>query len=324
MSNLFSRLFLRANIVTAAMACLLLVACGDDDSSFAPRDSDDSSSSICENSSSSRHCEDCKDEAISSNKDDVKSSSSVTPKSNDSETSVSSTSTKSSYSSAKADGSEYDSTANTLKDLRNGQTYRTVKIGGQVWMAENLNFETDNSFCYNDSAEYCEKYGRLYTWAAAMDSAVLFSNNGKGCGFEVECMPTYPVRGICPSGWHLPSKEEWQTLHSAVVSIADSKPSTEGALLKSTSGWNRSGNGTDAFGFSALPAGSRNDGWGRAGSRNDGRFRYSDEGDCAIFWSSTQANHMNVRTMSLLYDLDIINVGYCNKYMGNSVRCLKN
>lgn len=70
MSNLFSRLSLRANIVTVAKACLLLVlvACGDGDSSLAPRDSDDSSSSICENSSSSRHCENCKDEAISSSR----------------------------------------------------------------------------------------------------------------------------------------------------------------------------------------------------------------------------------------------------------------
>jgi uncharacterized protein (TIGR02145 family) len=183
-----------------------------------------------------------------------------------------------------------------------------VKIGNQVWMAENLNFETDNSFCYNDSAEYCEKYGRLYTWAAAV------GKSERECG-DISCtLPLGYIRGVCPSGWHLPSKEEWETLHSAVVSIADSKPSTEGALLKSTSGWNRSGNGTDAFGFSALPA----------GSRNDGRYRYAGEGDCAVFWSSTQDGLYQVRTMSLLYDLDIILVGHSNKYMGYSVRCLKN
>ena len=123
----------------------MFVACGDDDSDFAARPSDDSSSS-------------------------------VTSKSSDSETSVSSSS------SAKADGSEYDAIANTLKDLRDGQTYKTVKIGDQVWMAENLNFETDKSTCYGISVEYCDKYGRLYTWAAAMDSAGTWSTNGMGCG----------------------------------------------------------------------------------------------------------------------------------------------
>ncbi|WP_458450076.1 fibrobacter succinogenes major paralogous domain-containing protein [Fibrobacter sp.] len=131
-----------------------------------------------------------------------------------------------SSSSAKEAGSEYDATANTLKDLRDGQVYRTVTIGDQVWMAENLNFETDSSFCYNDSAEYCAKYGRLYVWTAAMDA--------------------------CPSGWHLPDLAEWKTLLAAVGG-----DSVAGAKLKSTSGWNSDGNGTDDFGFTVLPAGGR-------------------------------------------------------------------
>ena len=55
-----------------------------------------------------------------------------------------------------------------LTDERDGQTYKIVKIGDQTWMAENLNYKTESSFCYNDSTEYCETYGRLYTWAAAV------------------------------------------------------------------------------------------------------------------------------------------------------------
>ena len=71
-------------------------------------------------------------------------------------------------------------------------------------------FDLDSSFCYNNSADSCAKYGRLYTWAAAMDSAAVFGDAGKGCGFDVTCFPAYPVRGICPDGWHLPSVGEWE------------------------------------------------------------------------------------------------------------------
>ena len=128
--------------------------------------------------SSSSVCEDCDDG----------SSSSVTPKSNDSETSVSSSSTKSSSSSAESSSSsqigcktetEDNCEYGELKDDRDSQTYKTVKIGKQWWMAENLNYEGGDSYCYNDSAEYCEEYGRLYTWVSARDA--------------------------CPTGWHLPT-----------------------------------------------------------------------------------------------------------------------
>ena len=141
-----------------------------------------------------------------------------------------------------------------MTDSRDGQNYRTIKIGMQTWMAQNLNYESAGSYCYNDSASNCAKYGRLYTWAAAMDSAGTWSSNGKGCGYGKTCSPTYPVRGVCPDGWHLPTQMEWNTLFMAVGG-----QSIAGKKLKSLSGWDRDGNGTDDFLFSALPAGNRDD-----------------------------------------------------------------
>jgi uncharacterized protein (TIGR02145 family) len=153
----------------------------------------------------------------------------------------------------------------TLTDERDGQTYKTVKIGDQVWMAENLNYaytgvpynysgytSDSTSWCYENDPANCAKYGRLYTWATAMDSVGEWSTNGEGCGYRTECSPTYPVRGVCPKGWHLPDTTEWQSLFSAVGG-----KTAAGKMLKSSSGWNSNGDGLDAFGFSALSAGYR-------------------------------------------------------------------
>ena len=224
-----------------------------------------------------------------------------------------------SSSSAKSSGSVYrsgpckvETDENCFKDGRDGQTYKTVKIGDQVWMAENLNFETDKSFCYNDSVEYCEKFGRLYTWAAAMDSVGTWSANGKGCGEGVTCNVASMgsatlVRGVCPEGWHLPDTTEWSTLFTAVGGS-----SVAGTKLKSTSGWYNSGNGTDAFSFSALPAGNRNS-----------NGNYSHEGDNAFFWSSTEFNSNRAYHMNLYYGYDGALLDYSNEGNGYSVRCLQ-
>ncbi len=200
-------------------------------------------------------------------------------------------------------------TLGSMTDSRDAQTYKTVTIGTQTWMAENLNYETLKSYCYDKNASNCIKYGRLYTWAAAMDSAGTWSTNGKGCGFPRTCSPTTPVRGVCPQGWHLPSQTEWNTLFTAVGG-----QSTAGKVLKSIFGWKDdngiSGNGTDAFSFSALSAGLRN----YSGI-------YNLEGYYALFWSSAEVHSNDAYTM-FLYD-DDAHLGARHKKFALSVRCVK-
>jgi uncharacterized protein (TIGR02145 family) len=207
----------------------------------------------------------------------------------------------------------------TLTDERDGKTYKTVVIGTQTWMAENLNYSDSTNYpsmkrrnwCYNNSLDSCAKYGRLYTWSAAMDSAGTFRSTGDGCGRGKTCSRQFPVRdpvrGICPNGWHLPTLIEFDILFTNVGG-----ESTSGKVLKSTSGWKSNGNGTDAFGFSALPAGGRFD---------NGNFDYG--GANAFFWSSTEDNIYDAYTLDI-YKIDNASLKYHrDKYYAYSVRCVK-
>lgn len=169
--------------------------------------------------------------------------------------------------------------AGTLKDSRDGQTYKTVKIGNQVWMAENLNYKTGESKCYDNKESNCKKYGRLYTWEAA--------------------------KMACPSGWHLPSKEELESLF-ATVGPSEAEVSRN---LRVRS-WK---NGADKFGFSALPAGV-----GPYGSDDE---MFLDLGVSAVFWSSEEDRN------DYAYYLSIgdrsVGVGSEKRASVISVRCLQ-
>ena len=298
----------------AAIGSMLIMAFAvigcDDDDSWSPSDADNSRSSSVIPGSDPESSSIEKANSSSSDARQAGSSSAVIASSSSTirnDNSSSSETTQSSSSITTATPCNVDGVNNCVTDSRDGKTYRTVKIGSQWWMAENLNYETDNSFCYNDSAEYCEKYGRLYTWVAAMDSAGTWSTNGKGCGYHKTCSPIYPVRGVCPEGWHLPTQSEWNTLFKAVGGS-----SVAGTKLKSTSGWNSSGNGTDAFSFSALPAGLRN----LSGN-------YDNEGNYAYFWSSTEHYNYNAYRMYLNCDYDDASLDVSNMNSGFSVRCVK-
>ena len=183
--------------------------------------------------------------------------------------------------------SVYDAENNTLTDLRDNRVYKTVTIGEQIWMAENMSYEMSNSSCYNDTTEYCEKYGRLYTWDTV---------------------------GICPEGWHLPDNTEWEALFTAVGG-----QSIAGTMLKSQSGWidnsNGSGNGTDSFGFTALPAGYRGDEYEEYNFHGDGEYTF--------FWSASEFTEGDPYYMNLYFSLwgaylELSPGGY-----RMSVRCVK-
>jgi len=146
----------------------------------------------------------------------------------------------------------------TLTDSRDGQTYKTVKIGKQTWMAQNLNYQTDSgSWCYDNVDSNCVKYGRLYDWDAAMTA--------------------------CPAEYHLASEEDWVNLGNTVGGKRRNDyhpPITDwlgaGISLKAKHGWNscksQCGNGSDKFGFSALPGGSRDSGGVFNGAGSYGRW----------------------------------------------------
>ncbi|HDZ41855.1 MAG TPA: hypothetical protein ENH59_09300 [Bacteroidetes bacterium] len=209
---------------------------------------------------------------------------------------------------------------NTFTDTRDGNIYRTVIIGQQVWLAENLRFlpsvvspltGSQSKPCYyvygynGTNAEAARKtatystYGVLYNWPAAVAEA-RGSNAVPG-----------RVQGACPDGWHLPGDSEWTEL----IDFLQSKgyAGTECTVLKARTGWENDGNGTDIYGFSALPAG--------------GRYTFIDPfnglGKNGRYWSSTESSDTTAwyRTLGYhnyeVYRLDT------DKELGFSVRCVK-
>jgi uncharacterized protein (TIGR02145 family) len=119
-----------------------------------------------------------------------------------------------------ARAAEVEAKKESMTDNRDDKSYKTIKIGSQTWMAENLNYEAEGSKCYGNNPSNCDMYGRLYNWETA--------------------------REACPQGWHLPSDAEWTTLTDYVSPSPETK-------LKAMSGWNN--NGRDTYGFAALPGG---------------------------------------------------------------------
>ena len=186
----------------------------------------------------------------------------------------------------------------SIKDSRDGQTYKTIKINEQWWMAENLNYESENSSCFDNKPSKCEKYGRHYTWAAA--------------------------KTACPSGWHLPDTTEWNTLVNLMGGEEEA-----GKMLKSTSDWEpceryrtaRRGDeivrvdtiqivNLDKYGFTVFPAGNAHSVFGL-------------EGILAEFWTSVEQGDSLAFNMQTGYADDSFVTSNSDKNWKLSVRCIK-
>ena len=203
-----------------------------------------------------------------------------------------------------------DGAGSTLTDA-DGNTYNTVYIGSQLWMAENLKVtqeaggtaiplvtdntawaalgdnDIDKAYCYNNNNTSGEKdtYGALYTYAAA--------------------------KNTCPTGWHLPTDAEWTELENFIAN--DGYSETEGIALKSTTGWIGSGSGTDDYGFAALPGGYRGHSYGFFGG----------VGSDGIWWSSTEHSSGFAYYRGLYGSYSTVTRGSTSKSDGFSVRCVR-
>jgi uncharacterized protein (TIGR02145 family) len=242
-----------------------------------------------------------------------------------------------------------------------GQTYKTVKIGSQTWMAENLNYDAPGSECYEilyqcpddyetcpDLYSYCDsQYGRLYDWATAMNIATTATNCAGDRSEVTNCLPAKPYiyqyhhQGICPAGWHIPKKAEWEELFD-YANISSHYGA--GVGLKAKTGWDEwywvcpcepetcvctappPWRGEDIYGFAALPGG--------IGLMSDAliyppRYNFSDMGKHGYWWSATEDTEYSAVNSRMSYnsghaDFSFAGLPSAAKNSKMSVRCVKN
>jgi len=209
-------------------------------------------------------------------------------------------------------------------DTRNRQVYKKVLIGKQTWMAENLNASTFRNgdvipqakdqnewnqagidekpaWCYyNNDSLLSKKYGRLYNWFAVADP-----------------------RGLAPQGFHVPTRQEWHLLDmklTTVPFVTIAGENNAGEKMKTKTGWNNSGNGTNSSGFTAIPCGARS---------TDG---FENLGESSCWWGASQSGYANDDEQRVDYKGDGAFIFHTatNLYLtsmpkefGFSIRCIK-
>jgi len=191
----------------------------------------------------------------------------------------------------------------TITDDRDEKVYKTVKIGKQTWLAENLAYSKVDQVgkCYDNKPANCETYGRLYDWETA--------------------------KKVCPKGWHLPSYNEWETLYLFIggedyftndVLVQD--------LLKAKSGWEKKeepNNGTDDYGFTALPGGFGLCEYKITSSKiaTCTNYKFGLLGNIGSWWTATKKHSSNPPECWLI---DAYPLSIHNDLSLMSVRCVKN
>jgi len=168
-------------------------------------------------------------------------------------------------------------------DSRDGKTYKTIKIGNQTWMAENLAYKSGGgSWAWNLDKSNVSIYGYLYNWTTA--------------------------KKVCPAGWHLPTDKEWKMLIDSVGSDAGKK-------LKSTTGWINDGNGTDGYGFTALPGGK--------GVDLRMFVQFSDLEGNGYWWTASENSMRDAVARQINYSNNYASQSNFEKKYRFSVRCIK-
>lgn len=194
----------------------------------------------------------------------------------------------------------YDS----FTDPRDGETYRTVKIGNQIWMVDNLRFKTEECYAPGNDETNVAKYGRLYTWTTALGIPADFSEQSPARDMEMyHNIRQDNYQGIAPEGWHIPSYKEWEQL------LENLPKNSNGKELRSECFWGVPGE--DSLGFFALPAGYRFD--------NGSFCRF---GKRARFWCKDEYGKSNAYRLSITNNSVDIEGVYRSDAL--SVRCVKN
>lgn len=200
------------------------------------------------------------------------------------------------------------SSAEYLLDVRDDQVYRIALLGrgdsARTWMVENLNYvlnDGEQSWCYENKEENCEKFGRLYTWAAVLDRPE------EECGYGQKCNVANPFRGLCPEGWHVSTKEEWQMLFKM-----EEEDDTAGEMLRSKNGWKEGVKGTDALGFAAMPGGYYEEGV------------FYGKSETALFWTSNFIDKFSAQSYGMTYDSKDVTYEAIDEDLGLALRCVKN
>ena len=206
-----------------------------------------------------------------------------------------------------------------LEDTRDGKTYKTIVIGEQTWMAQNLNYDLDDNrrqCCYRNQDDLCSRFGKLYTWAGAMDYDKNRCQDAAYCTLASH-------QGICPDGWRVPVVEDWDTLwmnvgyNSENLAIdSNYKYKVIRALITDTSyiTWDRSGKG-DYFGFSATEHGYR--------ESNQGSF-WSLYTTPSAYWTSDQVGATSSKAYIASMYSSSVDFEQYSKTGQFAVRCIKN